>query len=692
MPPLALDDPVRVQHNAAHMDSLVHEIGDTPQGFVDDTMIAVSSGLERRVHSLAKHSDAPVLSSTEPCEGAFAGPVSVLFDEPTGLWRMWYNTYGERRTDLPVARSETLHLAVSRDGVEWEKPPLGAFGPACGAPNNLCVFESGATVGDARAVIEDADEPDPTRRFKLIYYCPDYYLAYSADGIRWRPAQPEPVWANGSGDGLEETSFFLRDPLAGKYRGYMRVWRRHQTIRKTSLGESDDLLSWTGPEIIWEAQPHYGPGSQIYGMNVHVDTGMYWAFPWVFYTDEPVDEALRMTMRMKLAYSRDGVAWQALAPDRDAVPMGEAGAFDSGMSWSACPPVLCPTEGRLYYGGANGRHDGSDTARAVGLARWRRGGLVSLQADDGGQLLTRRFVFRGEELRINARTEADGWIRAELLNDGGAVVKTHPLATSDVFTGDDVDSLLSWGGDGDLSGLFGQYLMLRLVMHKAEVYTFRAAGRSERFDSPLGPPPVRCGRCVAPPVVDGVLDDNCWQDFTHSGVAAEFVKYTEVAPAPVRTRALFTYDDDHLYIALECEEPSTDAVRASDAQGPVSYASEEVVEFRLSAPRHGTHVHQLMVTPTGRKQHCWFSKEAGGSRCLERADWEARPHVVEGRWSVEMAVPFQSLDAPCPAAGDTWRLNIIRYRYVDGSDISCWRCMYGSPHRTDLTGALTFLG
>jgi hypothetical protein len=70
------------------VDPLVHDIRDVPQSVVDKAMIAVSAGLERRANSLVKHGTEPVLRCTEPYEGAFVAPVSVLFDEASGLWRM----------------------------------------------------------------------------------------------------------------------------------------------------------------------------------------------------------------------------------------------------------------------------------------------------------------------------------------------------------------------------------------------------------------------------------------------------------------------------------------------------------------------------------------------------------------------------------------------------------------------------
>lgn len=672
------------------MDPLVYDIADVPQLFVDDTMLAASMGLCRRIHQMSKH-PTPVLAKSAEYEGTYLSPISVIQDAHTQQWRMWYNNYGTREVILPGIRDGSLHLAVSSDGISWEKPALGAFARESGIPNNICIPPGEQMSGGSCAVFDHPDDPDPSKRFKLIYYMPSYYLAYSADGINWRPAFPDPVWPNGAGDGLEETYFFMRDELRNRYRGYMRVWQRHQTIRKTSLGESDDLVSWEGPRIIWEAGPEFGAGAQIYGMNVFIDGGLYWALPWMFYTDEPLDPSLQQTMRFKLAWSRDGINWTPLAPEQDAIPMGEPGSFDCCMMQSTCPAIPLQDRIRLYYYGDDHLHSaGLDGNAAVGLGEIRRCGFVSMRASDDGILLTPRFLFRGEEMHLNARVESGGFLLAELLDDRGEIIQGFDYAHCDAFTGDNVDHTLSWRGRSNLAFLFGQNLMLRIKMKHADLFAFRAAGPRERFTAPLGPRPVCCGWTTRTPVIDGVLNDESWMDFSHSGVADNFVKFTEMSPANVRTRVLMTRDAERLYIAVDCEEPLTDRLQSVQAEGELDYQKDDMLEFRLSAPGQGTHFNQLMVTSSGAKMHCWFSVEEGGLAIYDDIAWEARTSMIPGHWYVEMAVPFSALGVAPPQPGERWQMNIIRHRHVDGYEPSCWSCMYGSVHRNDRSGILLF--
>lgn len=673
------------------MDPYVTDIGDTTQFFIDDAMVAAKQGLQRRFVQAEKN-QGPVIRRTEEYEGTYLTPVAVIPNDGAAAYRMWYMSLKSGANGIIEGHKSFLHTAVSDDGVHWDKQPLNLCTINGSTANNINVFDDGTPCSVGRAVFRDDAEPDPAKLYKLMYYLPNYYLAYSPDGTRWTRAQEDPVWPNGAGAGLEETSFFLRDELTQRYRGYMRVWQRHQTIRKLSLGESDNLLEWTGPEIIWEAGPEFGPGAQIYGMNVFVEGGVYWGVPWMCYTDEPLDPEQHQTMHFKLAWSQDGIDWAAVCPEQDLVELGGEGEFDRYMMISMCPVVPTADRLRLYYFGADARHGTGGYNAAIGLAEMRRGGFVCLRAEDEGVLLTRRFLLRGDGIRINAKALAGGSVAAELLNDGGAIMKQFSFADFDVLEGDKTDHLLSWQGVSDLSALTGQNLMLRLRLRQAELFSFRVSGDKEKFTTPLGPTPVRCGQCLRPPVIDGALDDQCWQDFSRTGIADDFVRFAEQTPATVRTRVSMTYDQERLYIGVDCEEPLTENLVAActDEEDGYTFKKDDAIEVRLNAPGQGTFFNQLCVNSAGNRFHAWFSVEEGGSHVVEELGWEARTTVVAGHWYVEMSIPFAALRTSTPSAGDRWNMNIFRFRQAGDADNSSWSCTFGSVHRNDLSGVLSF--
>src|SRR5215213_520780 len=79
-----------------------------------------------------------------------------------------------------------------------------------------------------------------------------------------------------------------------------------------------------------------------------------------------------------------------------------------------------------------------------------------------------------------------------------------------------------------------------------------AAAETETFEISRATSPIR---------VDGVLDEEAWQQATAIPVDHEWFPSDNV-PAPVTTIALVTYDDEHLYVAFRAADPDSAQIRA----------------------------------------------------------------------------------------------------------------------------------
>ena len=128
-----------------------------------------------------------------------------------GKFRMWYYGSGlqdEARLGLAgkaVSHEGPICYAESFDGLHWTKPSLGQVTYNGGSDNNAIALPAAATEG-AFVIREDSD-PDPARRYKMIYEntsgsLPIVDTAVSPDGIRWR--------ATGTAAHIVEPSGFYR--------------------------------------------------------------------------------------------------------------------------------------------------------------------------------------------------------------------------------------------------------------------------------------------------------------------------------------------------------------------------------------------------------------------------------------------------------------------------------------------------
>ncbi|MCY4606665.1 MAG: hypothetical protein OXE49_20730, partial [Gemmatimonadetes bacterium] len=169
--------------------------------------------------------------------------------------------------------------------------------------------------------------------------------------------------------------------------------------------------------------------------------------------------------------SRDGVHW-----DR---PFMEAwvrpGMDQRNWSHRSCTPapglVQTADEWSMYlsenYGWSTNR------LRRVVM---RPHGFASVRAGyRGGELLTRPLLLEGAALRLNYATSAAGSLRVELQDESGQPLPKYALEEMDPIYGDQLDAPVAWKTGGDLSGLKGRAVRLRVVLQDADLFAVRAA-------------------------------------------------------------------------------------------------------------------------------------------------------------------------------------------------------------------------
>ena len=110
---------------------------------------------------------------------------TVLFEE--GRFRMWY--YGAHYGSGPTDEKQgPVCYAESEDGIHWIKPNLGQLEFKGSRDNNALKLPDEKTQGPF--VIKDKRDPDPKRRYKMIYNAHNgrtwvFRTATSPDGTQW---------------------------------------------------------------------------------------------------------------------------------------------------------------------------------------------------------------------------------------------------------------------------------------------------------------------------------------------------------------------------------------------------------------------------------------------------------------------------------------------------------------------------
>ena len=195
---------------------------------------------------------------------------------------------------------------------------------------------------------------------------------------------------------------------------------------------------------------------------------------------------------VELTFSRDGVRW-IRAGDRKPF-MDFVIPYKQNREWIQIwqPPVIVGDEIWFYYNGTESVYypnplpdgalsgDMSDYDIAVGLAKLRLDGFISVEAsDEEGTLTTKPFKFKGNRLMINADAGA-GELAVEILEYRN-LYRSIDVTPMDGFTraecvalkDNDVRHMVAWKHGSELRGLEGKTIKLKFYLRNAKLYSFQ---------------------------------------------------------------------------------------------------------------------------------------------------------------------------------------------------------------------------
>jgi hypothetical protein len=104
----------------------------------------------------------------------------------------------------------------------------------------------------------------------------------------------------------------------------------------------------------------------------------------------------------------------------------------------------------------------------------RLDGFASVYGNwEGGELLTKPFIFNGEKLFINFSTSAAGGVRIEITDADGKAIEGFEKNNSVELIGNEIEKEVTWEQDKNLSQLSGKPVRLRFLLSDAHIYSFR---------------------------------------------------------------------------------------------------------------------------------------------------------------------------------------------------------------------------
>ncbi|HEV3436833.1 MAG TPA: sugar-binding protein, partial [Gemmata sp.] len=197
-----------------------------------------------------------------------------------------------------------------------------------------------------------------------------------------------------------------------------------------------------------------------------------------------------------------------------------------------------------------------------------------------------------------------------------------------------------------------------------------------------------CRHTELRPMLDGKLDDACWQDLkplSLSVVCAAADKPDEMKAFgdAYKTESRFAFDERFLYIAVSCTHPAGQKVepvakRTRDAD----MTGHDRVDILLDLDRDYQTYYRFQVDHRGcLAEDCWGDKT-----------WNPKYFVgfnaTDTGWTAEFAIPLIELTGDRPSHGRVWAMNVSRI--VPGKGIQAWSGPADDTPRPEGMGLLQF--
>jgi hypothetical protein len=473
------------------------------QLFVDDFLIEENT-LNRVFHRARYHPDNPILRPATDWErrdeyadrtGTPSNPAAMVFSDgvfydPTErVYKMWYMGGYLQHTCL----------ALSHDGVTWERPSLDYV-----RGTNIVYSD----LRDSNTVWLDLSAADRASRYKMASFNGSenaMLLFESPDGIHWRR-----VGRTGpSGD--RSTLFWnpfrnvwvfsLRTEHLGGPGRFRRYWESRDFA--TTRWREGEPLVWVKADALDPRRPELNVQPELYTLDCVAYESLILGLFTIFRGERNDREKPN---DICVGFSRDGFHWSR--PDRR--PFLGVSDHVGDWNWANVQSAggCCLVVGDELYFYVSGRRGRPGTnlpgVCSTGLATLRRDGFASLTdarddqsaarpvafARPARTVTTRPLRFSGQRLFVNAEASA-GELRAEVLDRGGRVIAPFSRERCVPVAGDSTRREVSWQGPANLGELRGETVRLRFSVTRGHLFSFwvtnSPGGASHGYPAAGGP-------------------------------------------------------------------------------------------------------------------------------------------------------------------------------------------------------------
>lgn len=480
----------------------VYQMGSRRELFLDDFLIEKTKGkLQFQLHHPQPREMS--LHMNDAWEGTSSGYTTMVQDGSKYFLYYRGHNFDLVNNQIKFTVPESTCVAISDDGINFEKPKLGIYEHEGSKENNI--IWRGAGSHNFSPFLDQRPGCPAEEKFKAfggLRHNGGMRLFKSPDGINWKAAYDEGVITNGA---FDSANIGFWDPTIEKYRAYWRYFTEGITeekvwkpagIRAIRTAVSDDLKNWTDFK---ELKYTDSPDQQMYTNNVipyfrapHILVG----FP-MRYIERGWSPSMRALPDLKkrefraeahirygtaltetqIMSSRDGVLFDRVneaflrpgiqRPDSWYYAHNDV-AWNIATTKSSLPGA--PDEMSFYASAGRWHGPGAKLIRHT----LRQDGFRSIGGSFyGGEFTTRPLSFEGNRLEVNFSSSAAGTLKVEIQSVNGQPIDGFTLDDADEVFGDELGRTVTWNGSSDVAKLAGKPVRLRVTLSDADLYSVK---------------------------------------------------------------------------------------------------------------------------------------------------------------------------------------------------------------------------
>jgi hypothetical protein len=162
-------------------------------------------------------------------------------------------------------------------------------------------------------------------------------------------------------------------------------------------------------------------------------------------------------------------------------------------------------------------------------------------------------------------------------------------------------------------------------------------------------------RVDKPPVLDGKLDEPAWQ---RAPTTDTFTQRSPTSgdPASERTVVRILYDDDNVYVGIDCQQSVEVVARLTRRDRWIESDSVAVV---LDTRSDGKSGFEFAINAAGVLSDTLHFNDTDTNEDWDE-NWEGKTSIHPGGWSAELRIPLRALRFPATAV-QSWGLQVRRY-------------------------------